>query len=65
MILANKSDLEAIRVIPTCHGEELAKKFNIPFFEVSAKENTNISQAINSMARDIVSEKVIKHLMEI
>lgn len=57
-MLANKSDLEELRVVPTCHGEERAAKHDIPFFEVSAKENINIDKAINSMARQIVESKV-------
>lgn len=58
MLLGNKSDLEELRVVPTCHGEEQSVKFNIPFFEVSAKDNTNISKAIYSIAKEILEKKV-------
>lgn len=58
MLLGNKSDLEELQAVPTCHGEEQSVKFNIPFFEVSAKDNTNISKAMYSMAKEILEKKV-------
>ena len=58
MILGNKCDKDEIRVIPTSHGEELAENLNIPFYETSAKDNINIDNAIISMTKRIISEKV-------
>ena len=63
MMLANKSDLEELRVVPTCHGEERAVKHDLPFFEVSAKENINVAKAIDSMARRIVESKVLNEFI--
>jgi len=58
MILGNKTDLEILRAIPTCHGEKTAKKYDIPFYEVSAKDDVNIKEAIYFMASAIYKEKV-------
>ena len=37
IMIGNKCDLEASRVVATKEGQQLANKYNIPFFEVSAK----------------------------
>lgn len=54
LIVGNKCDLESLRVVPTCYGEELSAKFGIPFYEVSAKENINVKNAFNSLASQIL-----------
>jgi GTPase SAR1 family protein len=33
-------------------GEKLASYYNIPFFETSAKEGTNINQSFETIAKD-------------
>ena len=55
VIVGNKCDLESLRVVPTCIGEELSKKTNIPFYEVSAKDDINIKNVIDGMATNIVN----------
>ena len=57
IILANKSDMEKTRQVTKTEGELLAKKYNLPFFEVSAKKNTNISEAIEILVNNML-EKV-------
>ncbi|ODV61652.1 uncharacterized protein ASCRUDRAFT_75636 [Ascoidea rubescens DSM 1968] len=44
VIVGNKTDLNALRQVPTTEGEELGKKFNCPFIEVSAKDNINVDK---------------------
>ena len=55
MVIGNKSDEEDYRAISTNHGEDYAKSINASFFEVSAKNNTNIQQSFISMARAIMN----------
>ena len=57
IILANKCDMESTRQVTKTEGELLAKKYNLPFFEVSARKNTNISEAIEILVNSML-EKV-------
>ena len=42
------------QTVDTARGQQLARELGIPFFETSAKDGTNVSEAINSVARDVV-----------
>uniref|UniRef100_A0A6B2LIU0 Uncharacterized protein n=1 Tax=Arcella intermedia TaxID=1963864 RepID=A0A6B2LIU0_9EUKA len=48
-LFGNKIDLKEKRAISTEKGQALATSLNLPFFEVSIKEDTNISQAFESI----------------
>jgi small GTP-binding protein len=48
ILVGNKCDLE--RVVSTEEGEDLAKQFQIPYFETSAKDATNVDKAFTSLA---------------
>ena len=56
----NKSDMESRRVIPKERGEQLAEEFIIPFLEISAKNNTNVNEAIDTLVRLILSRRLEK-----
>lgn len=53
VLVGNKSDMEDQRQVTTQEGEERAKKFKCPFFETSAKLNSNIQEAFFTLVREI------------
>jgi small GTP-binding protein len=57
ILVGNKSDLEAKRVVSTARGKELAKEWGIEFFEVSAKDNVNVDNAFHSIAEKVIKSK--------
>ena len=50
MIVGNKIDLEESRAVSKQRGLEYAEEKKIAFYEVSAKENTNIDLIFTRMA---------------
>ena len=63
ILIGNKADLEEEREVQREEGENIAKKFNTKFFEVSNKDGTNvkesskelISMVLNYKSDDIIS----------
>lgn len=55
LLVGNKSDLEEQRKVTYDEGVELAKKFDIPFLEVSAKNAIHIDDTFTTMATEIQS----------
>jgi hypothetical protein len=52
VLIGNKCDLEAERVVPRANGEELAAMWpGAAFFETSAKEDTNTTTAMREVLR--------------
>ena len=58
IIFGNKVDLHKKRVIDASEGKHLAKKFNMKFFETSAKEGNNINEGFESLVKDILGDIV-------
>lgn len=58
VLIGNKSDLIADRVISKTQGEDLAKKWNIPFFETSACTGANVDEAFLLLPTRLVKETV-------
>ena len=56
ILIGNKSDLENSRVISTEEGRELAKKYNIEFYETSAQKGNNIDKVFDSLAKKILQD---------
>ena len=50
MLVGNKSDLEEHRVISKQKGFEYAESNKIAFYEVSAKDGTNVELVFNKIA---------------
>mmetsp|Transcript_29447 Transcript_29447/g.49913 ORF Transcript_29447/g.49913 Transcript_29447/m.49913 type:complete len:206 (+) Transcript_29447:58-675(+) len=60
VLIANKSDIsDSERKVTTEEGRALAKEFNIPFFETSAKENTNCTAPFQQAVRYIKKSRKI------
>lgn len=53
VLVGNKSDLEHLRQVHTYEGQELAKKWGIPFFETSALGHVNVDESFQSLVREI------------
>jgi len=50
VLVGNKCDLEDKRKISKEEGEELAKSYNIPYIETSAKSNLCVDDSFITMA---------------
>mmetsp|Transcript_11315 Transcript_11315/g.15785 ORF Transcript_11315/g.15785 Transcript_11315/m.15785 type:complete len:206 (+) Transcript_11315:78-695(+) len=53
ILIGNKSDMKDQKVVDTARGEELARHYQIRFFETSAKNNENVKEAFYAISRDI------------
>ena len=54
---ANKCDAAAHRAVDAERGEKIAENFDMPFFEVSCKDNINIEDAFLTLARRIREQR--------
>ena len=57
ILIGNKCDLEEKRKIKKEEGEELAKTYNIDFFETSNKEGINIEESVLKIINKIIEQK--------
>ena len=53
ILVGNKCDLEENRKVSTEEGMELAKHFEIPFLETSAKNSVNVESSFVTMSKEI------------
>lgn len=53
LLVGNKWDLEEQREVTTDEGKDLAKKYDIPFLEVSAKNAVCVDDTFTTMATEI------------
>jgi len=53
VLLGNKCDLETDRVVSRDEGNALGKQFGVPFYETSAKNKINITEAFEAVVREI------------
>ncbi|XP_024877640.1 SH3 domain-containing kinase-binding protein 1-like [Temnothorax curvispinosus] len=57
VLAANKCDATANRAVEAERGQKIAENFDMPFFEVSCKENINIEEAFLTLARRIREQR--------
>ena len=56
IIVGNKCDVdESARQVQASEGRALAEQYNVQFFETSAKANIGVSEAFDSITRDVVT----------
>uniref|UniRef100_A0A3B5A320 small monomeric GTPase n=1 Tax=Stegastes partitus TaxID=144197 RepID=A0A3B5A320_9TELE len=53
MLLGNKVNMAAERVVKTEEGEKLAKEYGVPFMETSAKTGVNVDLAFHAIAKEL------------
>lgn len=58
MLIGNKCDMSDQRAVTTAEGEALAKEYNVPFFETSAKQGVNVEKAFISLATDVKARMI-------
>lgn len=56
LLIGNKCDEPEVRIISKTDAEELAALYNIPYFETSAKAGTNINEAFELLARNMLAD---------
>jgi small GTP-binding protein len=59
LLVGTKSDLDMKREVSTAIAEQYAKQENLPFFECSAKQNTNVEEIFVSAVQRSIREKGI------
>ena len=57
VLVGNKCDLEEMRVISKEEGEELAKKYELSFYETSNKDSINIEDSCLDLINKAIAEK--------
>jgi Ras-related protein Rab-8A len=60
ILIANKCDREMERQVTKTEGEMLAKQYKIPFYEVSARKNINIEEALRELVGQCLANIVEK-----
>jgi len=53
VLVGNKCDLEEAREVPTERGQQLANDLGCPFYETSAKKNTNVAISFESLVKEV------------
>lgn len=54
LVVGNKTDLEDDRAVQSSEGQQLARKFNAQFIEISAKRDERVSEAFETLLRSIL-----------
>jgi len=53
IVVGNKADVASQREVPTEEGKKLAASWNVPFFETSAKDGTNVEESWIELVREL------------
>lgn len=60
ILIGNKSDLTENREVSIKEGEELAREYDIPFMETSAKDSMNVDLLFYTMATEMKEKAGIR-----
>jgi len=63
ILIGNKCDLPE-RDVTAEEGEELAKQYDVPFMETSAKDSTNVEEMFTAMLEKLISSVKLSTAME-
>lgn len=64
ILVGNKSDIQAERIISTERGQQLADQLGLEFFETSAKDNINVQEVFDRLV-DVICDKMTNNRSEI
>ena len=59
-LVGNKIDLTEGRKVSKEEGEEMAKRYEMKYFETSAKDNINVAETIEGLANEIFEKAAVK-----
>ena len=57
ILVGNKCDMESERKVTVEQGKDFATQYGMKFFETSAKESTNVTDAFVAMTREIIKSQ--------
>ena len=59
-LVGNKTDLTEDRKVTKDEGQKMANQYKMKYFETSAKSNTNVTEAIEGLAKDVLENVAAK-----
>lgn len=62
LLVGNKLDLESEREVSTNEGEQLARYWNCPFYEISSKDKKSVDKIFSEMIDSILKSRPSKDL---
>ena len=64
VLIGNKCDLEEKRVISLNQGKEFADTYGLKFIETSAKKNLNVTEAFETLGRELMAASSEKKIVQ-
>ena len=55
ILVGNKCDMESERKVTKEQGKDFADQYGMKFFETSAKDSTNVSEAFIAMTKEVIN----------